>query len=205
MSIKGEPKVAADTVSVNGSKEGVHMRNIIVAIALSTTLSTALAETTPTPQPAAQTPPPNFACPGPEYRQFRFWIGEWDVVQTKGGGPAGESKIELLDQGCVIFENWKSKAGGSGHSLNVYDQADGKWHQTWIDATGDQVHYIGTWTGTKMEFRADDISTPQKQRAIMTMTFEPFPDGTIRQSGTLSTDGGKTFNPSFDLTYKKKK
>jgi len=56
-----------------------------------------------------------------------------------------------------------------------------------------------------MEFRADDISTPQKQRAIMTMTFEPRPDGTIRQSGTLSTDGGKTFAPSFDLIYTKKK
>jgi hypothetical protein len=182
------------------------MRNIIVAIVLAATVSTATAaDPAPTPPPSAQQPPPNFACPGPEYKQFRFWIGEWDVTQTKDGKPAGDSKIELLDKGCVIFENWTSKSGGSGHSLNVYDQADAKWHQTWIDATGDQVHYIGTWTGTKMEFRAEDISTPQKQRVFMTMTFEPRPDGTIRQSGTLSTDGGKTFAPSFDLIYTKKK
>lgn len=181
------------------------MRNIIVAIALSAAVSTTAADTNSAPPPVTQKAPPNYACPGPEYQQFRFWIGEWNVTQTKGGAPAGDSKIELLDQGCVIFENWKSKLGGSGHSLNVYDQADGKWHQTWIDATGDQVHYIGAWTGTKMEFRAEDIATPQKQRVFMTMTFEPRPDGTIRQSGTLSTDGGKTFNPSFDLTYTKKK
>jgi hypothetical protein len=205
MSIKGEPKVAGDPVSINHSKEGNIMRNISVAIVLTATVSTATADPTPTPQPPAQQAPPNYACPGPEYKQFRFWVGEWDVTRTKDGAPAGDSKIELLDQGCVIFESWMSKSGGSGHSLNVYDQADGKWHQTWIDATGNQVHYIGAWTGTKMEFRADDISTPQKQRSIMTMTFEPRPDGTIRQSGTLSTDGGKTFAPSFDLIYTKKR
>jgi len=202
--MKGDPTVRQRPVSVNTNKKGNEMRNIIVAIVGTTLVSAAFADT-PAPPPAATQPPPNFGCPAPEYGQFKFWIGEWAVTQTKNGAPAGDSKIELLDQGCVIFENWASKSGGSGHSLNVYDQADGKWHQTWIDATGDQVHYIGAWTGAKMEFRADDIATPQKQRAIMTMTFEPRPDGTIRQSGTLSMDGGKTFAPSFDLIYTKKK
>ena len=105
----------------------------------------------------------------------------------------------------MILESWASARGGSGHSLNVYDQADGKWHQTWIDATGDQVHYIGTWVNGKMEFRADDVATPQKQKVVLTMTFEPRPDGTIRQSGTMSTDGGKTHTTSFDLVYTRKK
>jgi hypothetical protein len=179
------------------------MRNIIVATVLAATTSAgASAETTPPPLPAA---PPNYGCPGPEYEQFKFWIGEWRVTTTNGGKFAGDSKIELLDAGCVIFENWKGGSGSSGHSLNVYDQADGKWHQTWIDATGDQVHYIGTWTNGKMEFRADDIATPQKHPVILTMTFEPRADGTVRQSGTQSTDGGKTFAPAFDLIYTKKK
>src|SRR5689334_18937415 len=91
------------------------------------------------PPPVKQAPP-NYGCPGAEYQQFKFWVGEWAVTDVKSGKPAGESKIELLDAGCVILENWKGAFGGSGHSLNVYDQADGKWHQTWIDATGDQVH-----------------------------------------------------------------
>jgi hypothetical protein len=180
------------------------MRNIIVAIVLGTTASTAAADQ-PAPPPAAQQPPPNYACPGPDYQQFKFWVGEWAVTQTKGGAPAGDSKIDLLDAGCVILENWTGKNGGSGHSLNVYDQADGKWHQTWIDNTGDQVHYIGSWTNGKMEFRAEDIATPQKQPVVLTMTFEPRTDGTVRQSGTISTDSGKTFAPSFDLIYTRKK
>ena len=180
------------------------MRDIIVAIALTAMcLPSASAESAPPPQ-APQTPP-NYGCPGPEYQQFKFWQGDWRVTTTKGGKFAGDSKIEILGAGCMIFETWKGGGGGSGHSLNVYDQADGKWHQTWIDATGDQVHYIGTWTNGKMELRADDIATPTKQPTILTMTFEPRPDGTVRQSGTQSTDGGKTFAPAFDLIYAKKK
>ena len=149
--------------------------------------------------------PPNYGCPGPQYQQFKFWVGDWDVVTTAGGKPAGQSSIQLLDAGCVIFENWTGAGGGSGHSINVFDQADGKWHQTWVDSTGDQVHYTGAWTGAKLEFRADDITTPQKSPVSMTMTFEPLANGDVRQSGTQSLDGGKTFQPSFDLIYKRKK
>lgn len=179
------------------------MRSIIVA-ALVTTTALAFADAAP-PPPAAPQAPPNYGCPGPEYQQFKFWAGEWAVTATKTGKPAGESKIELLSKGCIIFENWKGASGGDGHSINVYDQADGKWHQTWVDSTGDQVHYIGGWVNGKMELRADDVSTPQKQSVVLTMTFEPRADGTVRQSGTMSTDGGKTFQPSFDLIYTKKK
>jgi len=204
MSIKGENKVARQRVSVTGNKKGNIVRNIIVAIVFAATASTAWGQTPP-PAPPANQPPPNHGCPGNEPDQFNFWLGEWNVTTTQGGKQAGESKIEALDAGCVILENWKSASGGSGHSLNVYDLADGKWHQTWIDSTGDQVHYIGTWTNGKMEFRAADIATPQKQPVVLTMTFEPRPDGTVRQSGTLSTDGGKTFQPSFDLIYTRRK
>jgi hypothetical protein len=173
------------------------MRNIIVAIVVAANATAALAQ--------SSGPPPNHGCPGAEYKQFNFWLGDWAVTRTQDGKPAGDNRIELAAAGCVILENWKAKSGGSGNSINVYDQADGKWHQTWVDSTGDQVHYVGTWVGGKMEFRADDMATPQKQNVVLTMTFEPRADGTIRQSGTISTDGGKTFQPSFDLIYTRKK
>jgi hypothetical protein len=37
-----------------------------------------------------------------ENRQFDFWIGEWDVVSTTSGTPAGNSKIELI-LGNLLF------------------------------------------------------------------------------------------------------
>ena len=31
-----------------------------------------------------------------EYRQFDFWLGEWDVVTSEGHNPAGASSVQLL-------------------------------------------------------------------------------------------------------------
>jgi hypothetical protein len=202
MSTKGEQRLAAGCARLATNKGG-NMRSIIVAALVATT-GLALADVTPPPAPANQAPP-NYGCPGAEYQQFKFWVGEWTVTSKATGKPAGENKIESLSKGCILFESWKSVTGGSGHSINVYDQADSKWHQTWVDSTGDQVHYIGTWTNGKMEFLSLDVATPQKQNVVLTMTFEPLKDGTVRQSGTQSIDGGKTFQPAFDLIYTRKK
>lgn len=59
----------------------------------------------------------------PEYRQFDFWIGEWDV-KTPQGGLAGSSSVQLILGQCIIFENWTSGAGSAGKSFNIYDVND---------------------------------------------------------------------------------
>lgn len=38
----------------------------------------------------------------PEYREFDFWIGEWDVASS---GTKSESSIQKILEGCVILEN----------------------------------------------------------------------------------------------------
>jgi tetratricopeptide (TPR) repeat protein len=66
----------------------------------------------------------------PENRQFDFWVGEWSVTTTQGGIPAGDSKIELILEDCVVLENWKSENSPySGKSYNIYDQALKRWEQ----------------------------------------------------------------------------
>src|SRR5918995_2310288 len=72
---------------------------------------------------------PQPTCEASEYRQFDFWIGEWDV--TVRGQPAGTSVITSRENGCMIHEQWTSAGGGSGQSMNFYDRTDGKWHQVW--------------------------------------------------------------------------
>jgi hypothetical protein len=205
MSIKGEEMVARRGTRVTNNNKGKTMRNILVAIVFAAMASaSADATTPPPPKKPFPAPPPNYGCPGPEYQQFKFWVGEWTVRRTSDGAWAGLSKVVMLEPGCAVLEHWiDTQNGGEGHSLNVFDQADGKWHQTWVDAMGDQIHFVGAWTNGRMELRADDVATPRNVRLIRTMTFEPLPDGRIRQSGTVSSDGGKTFKPSFDLTYAK--
>ena len=51
------------------------------------------------------------------------------------GVTVGSSSIQLILGSCVIFENWKTPVS-SGKSFNIFNAADGKWHQTWVDDNG---------------------------------------------------------------------
>lgn len=77
---------------------------------------------------AAPAPPAPPTCDGPEFRQFDFWVGEWEVHFW---GKVGEKQpavnvIETIQDGCALQENYSSPAGSAGTSLNFYDRIDGK-------------------------------------------------------------------------------
>jgi hypothetical protein len=152
------------------------------------------------PTPVAAPAP---KCITPEYRQFDFWIGSWDVVNTKDGTPAGSSVIEKLYQGCTIRENW-SEANYSGGSLNTYNEIDRKWHQTWTDSQGTWREFVGGLVDGKMvliwkyQSHKDPNATVQER-----MIFTPNPDGTVRQYSDQSKDG-VTWVERYDYTYRRR-
>jgi hypothetical protein len=61
-------------------------------------------------------------CCSPEYRQFNFWVGEWEVFNQKGE-KVGTNKIVSMQDSCVIQENWVSD-GQTGTSYNFYNKSD---------------------------------------------------------------------------------
>ncbi len=138
----------------------------------------------------------------PEFRQFDFWIGEWDVKNPQGV-PSGTSSVQLILGQCIIFENWTSGSGSSGKSFNIYDTIDKKWHQTWVDDKGTFTHYVGGLQDGNMVIVADTIVSGKKTFAKM--TFSRLPNGDVRQFGENSTDNGKTWTTAFDLIYSRKK
>ncbi|MBK5258467.1 MAG: hypothetical protein JJE51_02670 [Thermoanaerobaculia bacterium] len=138
----------------------------------------------------AQETPPKKPCSAPQYRQFDFWIGEWDV-KLANGKVAGTNSITSTHGGCVIEERWKGTGGVVGASLNIYDESDGKWHQTWVDNSGSRLALSGTFDGGKM------VLTDKTNR----ITWTPLADGTVRQLWESTTDG-KTWTIAFDGIYK---
>ncbi len=142
----------------------------------------------------AQTPPPALPrCDAPEYRQFDFWIGEWDAYNAKGQ-LAGHSLIEPVYGGCGVRENWKSK-NISGGSLNMYDRNQDLWIQNWIDSTGGRIDFTGGWNGTSMVLTGADIDGDTHR-----MTFTPNDDGSVRQHGEGLIDG--EWATEYDFTYR---
>jgi hypothetical protein len=137
----------------------------------------------------------------PDFRQFDFWMGEWDAKNVQGV-TVGSSSIQLILGSCVIFENWSTPVM-SGKSFNIYNTVDKKWHQTWVDDKGTFAHYVGSLIDGKMVYVAENFINGKK--TLAKMTFSRLPNGDVRQFGENSADDGKTWTTSFDLTYTKKK
>ena len=138
----------------------------------------------------------------PEYRQFDFWVGEWDVTQK--GKPAGQSSIQLILEDCIIFENWTGASGYSGKSFNLYNAHTGKWQQKWVDSSGQLIEFEGGLKDGAMILIGDSIDEEGK-KAITRMTFTNPDKDHVRQLWDQSTDNGKTWTVLFDGLYTRKK
>ena len=152
--------------------------------------------------PVSSDSPKPSACTAPEYRQFDFWIGEWDVVTTQGHDPAGSSSIQLILDKCVILENWTG--GVTGKSFNHYDPTTKKWIQDWVDSASASVHFEGALDNGVMSFYADNLN-PDGTHARRHLQFFKLDEDHVRQFSQQSSDGGKTWSVEYDLTYNRKK
>lgn len=172
-----------------------------VAILIAGLLLTAGPAAAQTPPPAPAPSPP--ACATPEYRQFDFWVGRWDVYPTGADKLVAHSLIERLYGGCAIRENWMPLTGGGGGSLSNYVASEKGWRQTWLDSSGARVEFTGGLVGEAMVITGSwpGAVTPG-QDALVRMTYTRGPDGSVRQFGEASTDGGKTWATNFDFTYR---
>jgi hypothetical protein len=149
-------------------------------------------------------------CSGPQYREFDFWLGEWEV-RDAAGQVLGHNHITKRHGGCVVQEEWES-AGGSGSSFNFYDQPTKQWHQFWVDTSGtnwlssDKQGNPVTLRGGIRDGAMVMASHPDTLPSIglTRVTWRPLPDGGVRQTVESSSDG-KTWTVSFDGFYKKAK
>src|ERR1700742_1310001 len=112
----------------------------------------ASAQTTAMPAASATAAP----CSAPENHQLDFWIGRWQVYRSGTERKVADSLIERVYGGCGIRENWAPlAAGGDGGSLSSYVPAEHVWKQTWLDASGAHVQFVGGWDGSKLALTGD--------------------------------------------------
>ncbi|HJW13255.1 MAG TPA: hypothetical protein VJ776_01090 [Thermoanaerobaculia bacterium] len=165
---------------------------------------------TPSPSPAASVSPaaaPSPAavmspsCTAPQYRQFDFWLGEWDLVGADGKKSAEDKVVQILG-GCAIQENWTSVKSGQGLSLSAYDPATRHWHQTLMDDSGAVLKLEGEFAEGKMVLIGQRPSQKEKGVTIThRIAWTPQPDHRVKENWELSTNGGRTWRPVFEGTY----
>ncbi|MEO6391084.1 MAG: tetratricopeptide repeat protein [Pyrinomonadaceae bacterium] len=138
----------------------------------------------------------------PEYRQFDFWVGDWEV-QGPMGNPPASSKIESIIGTCVIFENY-TNGPYAGKSFSYYDATINKWRQTWVDNAGGSSYFIGEFKDGVLRFEGESHARNAPASKIKMTFFFLGPDK-VRQMGESLAADGKTWTVSYDLTYTRKK
>ena len=174
----------------------------LVALAALAALVPPLVAQTAAPSSASSGPPPSAPpkCAGPEFRQLDFWVGDWDV--SIQGKPVGVNRVTREEDGCLVHEHWASAQGETGQSLNFYDRNDGKWHQVWVSSRGGVLDLAGRREANALAFTGETRRS-DGTRVLHRLTFFDNPDGTVRQLWDISTDGGTSWQTSWDAIYRR--
>lgn len=149
-------------------------------------------------QPVANTDVFSNPCDGEVFSQWDFWIGEWVAFDFDTGVVQGIDRVEKINNGCVIHQDWSQmtdryRAQGyekryAGMSFNtVIATPDGPaWEQTWIAHYGGVVRLTGNLddTGT-MIIETAEFPIQNNQFARRIWYWDPLEDGSIHSWGEI--------------------
>jgi hypothetical protein len=138
------------------------------------------------------------------FRRLDFWVGNWRV--EVGGQVVGTNRIEKVQGGCAVVENWTDANGGTGQSLFYYLPALDEWHQVWVTPAAvapggvKQKKLIEYLEGGAVRFQGT-ITRPDGSTYLDRTTLAPLSGGRVSQHIQISTDGGATWSDGFDAVY----
>lgn len=141
------------------------------------------------------------ACSAPEYHQLDFWIGDWDVFDVdKPEVKSAHVRVDSILDGCVLHEQYEDPTGAKGESFSIYDATRGVWHQTWVTNHGRLLTIEGNFDNGEMVLSGADRTIDGKERHIRGVWKAV--RGGVRETAVTSLDGGKTWQPWFDLMFR---
>jgi hypothetical protein len=141
-------------------------------------------------------------CMSAESRQFDFWLGTWEVwLVAEKTIKVADTVVEKTFMDCAVIERRRPVAGGGGESLNAYVPEKHSWRQVWLGAMGGFLDSTGIWDGESMVVTGQ-LSQPGGSYLMARQTYSPQSDGTVKQTGEMSSDDGLTWQTSFVFSYR---
>jgi hypothetical protein len=141
-------------------------------------------------------------CTAPEYRQFDFWIGDWDTFESGAKEPQSVARnhVDAILGGCALREVYAQNDGLLGESYTAWDPVRRQWHQTWVTNRGELLLLDGRREGRRIVLAGAD-HTPKGERQVRAW-WQPDGDA-VREHAEVSTDHGKTWSPLFDIVFRR--
>ncbi len=143
--------------------------------------------------------PNSVSCVAPEYRQFDFWLGDWDVFEGGGATKAAHVRVDRILDGCALREYYEDHKSLRGESLSIYDRSRKVWHQSWVTNQGQLLSIEGQMQGGEMVLRGS-YRAMNGEETMVRGTWKREGVG-VREIAVTSSDG-KTWKPWFDLSFR---
>ena len=141
------------------------------------------------------------ACNAPAYRGFNFFVGDWDAYDVQSPDKiVARNKVDVILDGCVIHEDYRQKDGLHGESYSLYDAARKVWHQSWVTNRGELLLLDGVMQGDRMAFTGAERTRGGKSSLLRGVWYRQ--GAGVREIATRSLDGGKRWQPVFDILFK---
>lgn len=139
-------------------------------------------------------------CSGPEYRQFDFWIGDWDALETGKEEVVARTHVDRILDGCILREDYESTNGLKGQSFSLYDASRRVWHQSWATNRGQLLTIEGRLENGEMVLSGTERGADGAEKLVRG-TWKRINAG-VRETAVTSLDAGKTWQPWFDLVFR---
>jgi hypothetical protein len=139
-------------------------------------------------------------CSGPEYRQFDFWLGDWDAFEAGKTAVVARTRVDRILDGCVLREDYEGANGLKGQSFSLYDASRRIWHQSWATNRGQLLTVEGRVEDGEMVLAGAERAADGAERLVRG-TWKPI-NGGDRETAVTSLDAGKTWQPWFDLVFR---
>lgn len=138
-------------------------------------------------------------CDRPSFRQFDFWLGDWEV-RDAAGKQVGRNIVTSEQGGCVVMERWQSATGSTGMSMNYFEPRSGRWRQNWVSPDS-ILEMSGGLQGESMVLEGPMQYVGEDRTTLLRGTWTRLADGRVRQHFVESRDGGQTWEEWFDGYY----
>ena len=145
--------------------------------------------------------PATSACGAPAYRQFDFFVGDWDTFDAQAPDKlVARNTVKVILNGCVVHEDYRQHDGLHGESYSLYDAARNVWHQSWVTNRGELLLLDGGMQGDRMVFKGVERKVGKPDALVRAVWYRQG-DG-VRETAERSLDGGKTWKTEFDILFK---
>ena len=121
---------------------------------------------------------------------------------NKLGMKVGENKIVVLQDSCLLQENWISN-GQTGTSYNFYNNSDSTWNQVYIDNLGTALNLKGQFLKDKMVLKSQKI-IGEKNDYYNRIVWSKDSVGNVNQKWDIVDEEDKVLYIAFEGIYKKK-